>query len=697
MGVRRPHPVAPAASVTRPGRPPTPVHYLRPNDAVWTPPAVIFADTETRPLPGVVPETLALRCWVAHYTDRRTRKGARARDEWAQGTTADEFALWVQTVTRNRDAVWIYFHNLSFDLTVTRLPLVLAGMGWTITDAAIGGRAPWLRIAKGERVLTVVDSWSWLPVALEAIGAAVKVPKPPLPADADDLAVWYHRCRADVTILETAVLDLMGWWDRHRLGRWTISGASSGWNAYRHKQAVHTVERTVHTTKGDRVRKRKVALEPVTIDPDPDKIAADRLCVHGGRRGTWSVGDHAAGPFAEIDFVAAYPTVAAHLPLPAGRARGFASLPVDDSAIGSDRWGITARVRIRTDRPRWPVRAAGGTWYPVGEFWADLAGPDIAEARRLGCLVEIGHGFVHRLGHNMLPWARWVLAVQTGAEPDTPPVAQLAAKSWGRTVIGKWASRGFERTPLGPAPTSGWGYEEGIHHETGAPGGMVDLAGRRWWVAASGNPDNAYPAVLAWVEAEVRTRLARVIDALGPGCVLQCDTDGLIIAERSVGTPAARGHLLAPPRMAPRARLTWCLDQIDPVVSPLALRVKQRHSHVTVLGPQHLITDKGRRFAGLPGTAEETSPGTFKVKQWPKLQWQVAHGSAAGYVLPEVTAVVKGPWPTGWVLDDHTVVPPEAVIDSAGNTRILGWNSTGYARAGLRPADRQHPLLEPLL
>lgn len=652
-----------------------PVHYLRPNEAEWTPPAVVFADTETATRPHPAGDLEVLRCWVAHYLDRRPTRGASLRDVWGQGTTGDQLAAWLTDVTRNRRSVWAYCHNLGFDLTTTGLLRKLSARGWQITEAAVGGTAPWVRLARGSRRLCLTDSFSWLETNLARIGQAVGTVKPALPAQGDDLDAWLARCRADVTILESAVLTLMGWWDAKRLGNWTITGAACGWNAYRH---------TPTSTR-------------MVIDPDPDKVNPERAFVHGGRRAVWSVGEHAAGPFTELDFAAAYPTVAAHLPLPIQRTAHRESTDLSHYLIRSQRWSLTARCLIRTDVPRWPVKLNKGTWYPVGRFWADLAGPDITEADRLGCLLEVGPGWVHQLGYNMAPWARWVTRTASGADPDTPEVARMVAKSWSRSVIGRWSQRGYQRLQLGPAPGPGWGFEEGWDHYAGVRGQVVDLDGRRAWVSAAETPDNAYPAVLAFVEAHVRTRLNRVIDALGPGCVLQADTDGLIVRDSAVGTHAARGTLVAPPSVPAAGRLQWCLDQLAPDVAPLVLRAKRRLSHVTVLGPQHVARDGVRGYSGLPGMAEPVGGDRYRVKQWPGLSWQLAHGDAAGYVRPEVTVTMRGPWPTGWLLADGSVVPVEADVTSTGETRLIGWNSSSYAFAGMRPASTQHPRLAPLL
>lgn len=651
---------------------PAPVHYLRKNEREWTPRSVIFLDTETRASMRGTDEILALRLWCARITDRRPDRAGHYDTADGSGHTAAQLVDWVNREVSARGTVWLLCHNLAFDLTTTRLPVALAALGWNITDAAVGGKSPWMRMAKGRSRLCLVDSGSWLPTSLADVGERIGLPKPPLPSDDDGEAEWLNRCWADVNILDTAMTSLMDWWDSGKLGNWTISGPGCGWNSYRH---IPTFQRPV-------------------IDPDPLLQEADRGAIYGGRRGVWRVGEQNAGPFLELDLVAAYPTVAAELPLPTKRRRGFESLAIDDRLIGSDRWGVIAECTIDTNVPRFPVKLDGKTWYPVGQFRTTLAGPDVAEARRLGCLVSIGPGHVHQLGSHMQPWARWCLDVQAGNDPDAPAAAQITAKHWGRAVIGKWAAHGFVKTELGPSPIDGWSYEEGFDHATQSRGGMLDLAGRRWWVHAGGPSENAYPGVLAWVESETRIRLSRAIEAIGQAAVVQCDTDGLVVAGRLIGTPASGGHLIAPPGLGLRARINWVLDNINPVTAPLELRLKRQSRSVHVHGPQHMRLDGQRRLAGMPRGAIETEPNTFVARTWPKLTWQMKHGSPAGYVRPEVTRHLQATYPTGWVTDRNLVLAPECHISADDVTRFTPWPLTQAAQEGHRLTEVQHPVLD---
>ncbi len=656
-------------------RPPVPVHYLRKNHAEWTPASVIFLDTEAVPIPNAVPEVLTLRLWAGKCVDRRARRNGKQEETKRWGLTAETLVEFINESTKGRPTLWLYAHNLSFDLVTTRLPLLLARDGWEITDVAVGGRAPWMRLRKGSHRLCLADSGGWLPVRLADIADAVGVVKPPLPdTDASD-AGWLERCSADVDILAAAILQLMDWWDRGKLGRWTISGASSGWNAFRHVPSLQTI----------------------TIDPDPVQVAHDRTTVHGGRRGVWQVGNVSDGPLCELDFVAAYPTVAATLALPLRRANGYPSMPLDDFRVTSERWSLAAECLVDTDTPRWPMRTRLGTFYPVGQFYAHLAGPDINEARRLDCLRMIGPGYVYQLGYAMQEWAQWLLSVQFGEHPDSPPAARMAAKYWGRAVIGKWASRAFDRVELGASPNHGWGYEEGWDNESQTRGGMVDIGGRRWWVAASAQPDNAFPAILGWVESHVRVRLGRVIDAVGGGAIVQCDTDGLIVRENVVGTPASGGTLQAPDLSNAHERIDWVLRELRQVATPLTIRVKRRYDNATVLGPQHVEAGGVRRFAGLPSAHTLREDGRYRGHIWPKLQWQMTNGDPRGYVRPETSYTARTHYATGWVTSTNRVIPPRAVINAAGESELLPWAFMPEAEQGVRLADRQHPGLSRLM
>lgn len=651
-----------------------PVHSLRPNEAVWTPPCVVFLDTETTWTDDGPDEVHRLRLWAAVRVDRRNIRKTQPAEVWGRGRTPADLAAWLTVMTKGRDSVWLYAHNLNFDLVTTALPIWLAREGWEVGDFAVTTAAPWMRFRRAGKTLTVVDSWSWLPESLESLGHRQGLSKVTLPDNDDIDEMWDRRCASDVEILKRCVLALMDWWDANSLGRWTISGAGCGWNAMRH---MPTLQRHV-------------------IDVTPELVAQDRQAVRGGRKDAQVVRSHGGGPWAELDLVAAYPTVARMLPLPVKRAWRFDSLPLDSRWIESRFYGPIARCVVTTDVPRYPVRHGGRTWFPVGTFRTVLAGPEIAWARANGDLRAVEGGQMHKLGFALRPWATWVLDPARGGTVDVPPVGYVAAKAWGRSVIGKFAARTHSSIALEGPADPGWKVTEGWNNSAKRRMHQVEMAGSAWLVTHDLDTENCYPAVLAWVESAVRVRLGRVLEAL-PGSWWTCDTDGLTV-DLSNSLIRLQGGAL---RLEDHTRDEWGLAQVvcedlAQLVAPLVIRPKRIVHSLAVLGPQHLTVDGERRYSGLPRTAVETAPHTFTVRDWPKLKWQIGHGVPGMYRRPAREVTFTGPTVHRWVGADGWAYPVEMTIDPGGENVLLPWSESRWSARGVELGPEQYERLERL-
>lgn len=623
-----------------------PVHNLRQNEKTWSPPVVATLDTETRySISGDI-ETHVLRCWAAELRVRRDRRKQVQWEASEEGIFPSDAALTIAAWNAKHPTLWVYCHNLAFDLTTSEITSHLAEFGYQVTEFVIDSPSPFVKMSNGRATVTFCDSFSWLPMRLENVAASIRMVKPDLPGNEDDDAHWLARCRADAQILITAMTTIMQWWDENDLGRWSITGSASGWNVMRHK----------------------INTRQITINTNPDGVEFDRRAIYGGRRGMWRTGRLPAGKYADIDFSAAYPTIAESMLLPQERMTLFPSLPVDHAMLSSNRHGVIANVRIRTDTPRWPVRAAGRVWYPVGEFSTVLAGPDIAEAIKHGCLISVGEGWIHRLGYALAPWAQWCLATSSAADDGTPEVVRLWSKHCGRAVIGKWAQRSFETVEIGPAPQRGWWAQDGWNHTSNTRATIIDFDGRRWQASASGDGDNCYPAVLAYVESYVRVRLGRMIESMPHDAPVSCDTDGVLID----------AHALS----------GWDWNTAD--LWPLVPRMKSEYTSVEIIGPQHIIVDGNRRFAGIPASAKVKADGSYDAMLWPKMVWQMGNGRQGEYRRPTQNYKVSATYAPGWVLAGGDVLPIETSVNGDGETVIVPWRKCRWAQMGYILGDDQN-------
>ena len=656
-------------------RPETPTHWLKQNHRNWSPRHVCFFDTETRTVPGTEPEVNELVLWYGRSVLRDRDDPTKREWKDAAGQTGAELVAWVEVLAKRHDTTWLYAHNLAFDMMTTNLLMHMIKAGWEVTDFSMNDRAPHFRFKRRSKRLLVTDSFSWLPVALQTVAESLDMTKPPLPEDPDDYRGMVERCKGDVHILSTAILDLMDWWDRNRLGNWSITGASCGWSAMRHKMRPNSF----------------------LIKPEPEGLEHDRLAIRGGRRGAWRLGSLRTGSYVEVDFKAAHPTLAAYLPMPRQRGKWRDVGQLDERHILTPAWGAIARCVVDTPEPRYPVTIGGQVFYPVGRFETVLAGPELQMAVQREELITLLDGRIHWLGTGMQPWAHWVLRVQDGLEADSPPVARIAAKSWGRSVIGKWSARTNEVIATREHWCPDYDCITGWDFERGCKASWVTINGTEWQVAQDQWSESAYPAVLAWIESHLRVRMATVIDHLPADCLVTCNTDGFIIDGERLRLDHARSTRRSAKQVSVRTAVEHLCDRLSVHTWPLELRVKHVFSDVNVLGPSAMELDNQRRWSGVRHDAVKVGEYTFESRLWPKLAWQFAQQDQRGYLRPMRTVHAPGPYVHDWICADGSLRPPEARLGANGATELVPWRESEAFSGGMIPALYQHPVLAGLL
>lgn len=609
---------------------PPQIHRLRANAREGSPHRLLIIDSEADVSREPGRELQTLKLWAARLVNRHGHEGRAPRVEDFWGFTTDELANVIERCTRKQDTLWVVAHNLSYDLALTRVLLRLLERDWRLTRHNLASDAPWALLKRGTVRCRLVDSWGWLPESLASLAGRLGTAKLDLPEFGGPVDEWLARCRRDVALTALAFERLLDEWDRRRLGWFSLTGPGSAWNAMLHRQ-------------GD---------AGTVIDPDPEARAFERQAVVAGRREVWRVGSLPAGPYWLLDFELAHLTVCANMMLPSRRGAPFVALPLDDWRLTYPIHSIVANCRVRTATPRYPLHWRGAVLHPTGEFETTLAGPEIVEARDRGELVAINRGYSYRLGHTMQPWAQWALRT-LAAQPD--PMLTVFLKMASRTVPGRWGMQISREAESGRSWRDGWALEPAAFGWPPQRGAVLHLNGEWTALIRDQEADDAFPAVLAHVQAWVRVMLNRAIDALAPA-VLQCNTDSLILPALAMLRPFA---------------------DVNALTAPLSLRLKDSFDDVEIRSPQHLVLDGNRQFAGIPRSAAVIAPGVFQFWTWPKFAGQLQRGDHRGYVR-ELRAVALGDVPvTRWAFQDGCCEPPEARWSPETGNAVLGPNPFG--------------------
>lgn len=651
-------------------------HWLRENARNATPHRLLLFDTETRPSSEDDPDAQVLRLWSARLVRRHDVDPKLPRREWFDGDTAAELAALVDRLGRHDRTLWLFAHNLSFDLAVTALPVELAERGWQLTEGALTSDSPWCRMARKGGRITLADSWSWLPASIETLGTLVDRRKLVLPSTDDPDAAWRARCRRDVEIATLAIEQVMDWWDAGQLGNWSVTGPASGWSTYRHRRPAPRV----------------------LVDPEPAARAFEARAITGGRREARRTGELPRGLFADLDLATAHLAVMASKPLPARRFRAFTELGQDSPWLRSSIMDVLAECEVDTPTPRYPWDSGRGVFYPTGRFRTVLAGPEIREAIARGELRSIGAGRLYHVRAHMASWAIWLAQLMAVETPDVPPVVRLMAKHWSRCVPGKWAGHTSEVIRKTPDPRPGWAVERGAVDGGRRAADFLRLGGELWTIARDEWADDAFPAILAFIQSYTRVALGRLVDALGPA-VVSANTDGVLVDVHRWYWHVATGSF---GRLPSGAALLGMLDawatERDPELAPFQVRIKGAWSEVRVLGAQHLILGTERRLAGIPRKATVLADGRYAFTAWPKLRVQLIPDGPPTYRTVERTVRVDTITQPGWLYADGTVAPVHLTDGHLAPPNLLrtAGGFGGGPGAGLAPVASQHPLLRSL-
>lgn len=635
-------------------------HYLKPTTAGTTPGTVIFLAAHPAAATSEDQDGASGVVWnaVCHY--RRHRRYAGEVVE-AESTGAAALAGQLDAWAGTAEAAWCYAYDTVAVLNAAQLAEELCALGWELSrQFGTSARAMWVVLHKGKRVKARSDRTGPDGNAAQRVTWSHTLTI----TDAQALNIIAGRdvesCKLDAHALAAPVLTLMDWWDGQGLGRWSVTGAALGWTSYR------------------------ATLRPkqVVIDHDPDLIAYERAAVYGGRRDVALVGTPGAPQYAEMDFEGAYPTIAAECPLPCAYGGKIDVASLDPKHYHNPSVGIIAEVTITTGEARWPCRVDGKVFYPVGTFRTTLAGPDLAEAWDKNVIVQVHEAHWYRMSRHMGPWGTWVKGLIAASPDEVSDPVRRAVKHWSRAVIGKFAQRGWSTKPWVGPPCDGWVIEEtpilGKAHRVVT----VGLDGVYFLSEADQRGDHERPAVLAFVEAHVRTRLSRLISGPYRSAVVQWDTDGLIVSLPRLGScAAAQGYT--------RSQYGRAVPDVDSVLEhwcdlsyPLVIRKKTVMDHLVLYGPQHVVADTMVKLAGVPRGAELVRPGVYRAEIRPRLGR--SGPDDAGGIAPVRTAefAINGPYAAGWVLADGIVRPPESYVDDDGINRLLTWETTRWAAAG---------------
>lgn len=616
------------------------------NEKCEQPRLICFLDTESYevpPLPGSRVGRLFFRLGVVRsgvWDGGRLNATRTVRfDNTAQ------FWRFLGESTRSKQVLWVFAHNIMFDLWSLGFPEVVQEGEFSLsvypqesqgkddvrTDegkrfrghCSLDSGSVLIKGLFGGRRINFVDTFNYFRCSVESLGTSINLPKLVRPTHDADNSEWFTYCERDVEIIQEATTGLMREWRANDLGNWQPTIASLAFSSYRHRFMDRPIIAHNHleTTQYEHQAYydgRTTPLYVGTVGFGPELFPGESSSVGKGNRG------FIAGPAYEYDIRSLYPSVMLHHDYPVDTVCDRDGNPVvwNPPSIEWFREQLksflcVAVCKLDTDSEFYPVRKPkdghlgkylygkandtdwrnipASTVYPIGRLTTVLCTPEIKLALEYGHLREVTSCVFY---HPWRIWDEWVnywwqrkhLAEESGNN-----VRQLVCKILLNSLAGKLGQRNrfWTNTQDYPAehPWHSWAaYSLEVNS-------AIPLRSIGWQVQRQvdyGWSNHALVAAAAHVNSYARVRMVRDMLLLPDRSILYVANDGMLVT--------ADAHNAIQERMSTDPK------QIG------SYKLKGIHEYAEFFGPRDYIVNGEERKAGLPKDRERTGRRKWSVR-----------------------------------------------------------------------------------
>jgi len=587
-------------------------HYIKANSNTEIPSQAIWFDTETKPTTrpdGAEEHSL----WFGYACYRRSRaQGDWCSPRWLRFSTPLEFWSWVGSLLRPKTTTYLFCHNTNFDLPVLKAFSLPTKMGWQLIRAVIDGPPTIIVYKHNFASVKILDTLNFWRVPLKELGKDIGLPKLDMPKQTASPKLWEAYGRRDVEIIMKACLDWWGFLIAHDFGGFAPTLAGQAMRTWRHRYMVNRV----------------------LIDDNQLALTLSRSAYLGGRNECFAHGRF-EGPIYYLDINSMYPSVMKRRPYPCQLVGFDRRRPEATFAKYSETHATVGRVKLSVQESLYPRVIDKRLCFPIGTFWADLAGPELMHAVEEGHVVGWESVAIYEQAELFTGFIDDLYNIRLGYKRADNKVYAYFIKIMMNSLYGKFGQRGMvweESSRTEDESSKAWVEYDVV---TGRIKHCRQLAGLVQTKCEDGEARESFPAIAAYVTSYARLSLANLIGRVGMENTLYCDTDGLFVIEE--GYHRVRGSLSDEYLCAPK------LEHTAPYVILLGLKDYDLGGRVKVKGVRR--------------TAHWLSETEVLQEQWSGLKGQLSRGDLDNATTRKVKKTLSREYRKGRFLRSGRVAP----------------------------------------
>lgn len=564
-------------------------HFLSHNSRTELPSRMIWVDTEALNEHGK-PETGKQILWfgVAHYERyHKANDRSPAVTHRKRFGTPEAFWSWVDDRKEPHSRIWIMAHNWNYDAAILNTSEILPKLGWTL-GKYINGKPPLIVTwRKDDCTLQMVDTLNYFTTSLASLGESLGVRKLPMPSGEIDAQEWEAYCEQDVRVIRQAFLSFREFVREHNLGVMQPTLASQAMTAYRHRFMPCQI--LIHT--------KEEALE------------LERESYHGGRTEAFWYGPY-YGKLYKLDINSMYPSIMRSVELSARYVGYFPSYKRHLWGAAKRDYNRVAECWISTDAPVYGVVRDHRLIFPIGEFKATLAEPELVYALEHDHVKKIGQWAIYERENLFREFVDYFYKVRQGYQEAGNTAFAFMAKILMNSLYGKFGQAGKVWVETDEYVwTDG---QEGVLQvgEETPPIRLRNRLGRTQMLKMETESHNSAPVIASEITSYARILLWNLMEQAGRENVIYVDTDCLVVSEA--------GRL-----------------SLDSAFNPQALgklKLEGESDYSEFWAPKDYLFNKERKTKGIRANAKEITPVDFEQDRFQSWDVNLKEGQD-GFVM----------------------------------------------------------------
>lgn len=485
--------------------------------------------------------------------------------------------------------------------------------GWLGVFSYDQGETYILIIKKEQSSIKLVSTTNYFDGSLAELGETAGISKLDIDFRTASFKSLSEYCHRDVEILKSFVFDYFHYVQSNDLGQFRLTRGSQSFTAYRHK-FMH----------------KRIYLHRI-----PEVIELERVSYMGGRVECFRIGIQTEVPYLSLDINSMYPYLMHKLKLPCKLVDYQENYPIHSLETDLRNFSAIAEVNLAPDFPYYALRHNNKLIFPVGEFTAFLCTQGLKKAIELNHLMSIKKVAIYRQAHLFTEFIDYFHKQRLEYMENEDYIHQFFCKKLMNSLYGKFGQKITIQNEFPHLGEAIYKRLVNIDLVTGKRDMEYIFFNKRIVEIGKEEGKQSFCAIASHITEAGRILLAEIIQQIGVGVVVYCDTDSIIIPEKA-------------------------LSKVNYPIHPTLLgnlKKEKVYELLEIIGPKAYITNQGRKLKGIPKRAIETRKGFFEFMRFEGEKTHMLKELTDYQLLSPAFRELSGEYTKGIINEDGSISP----------------------------------------